>query len=52
MKGLNINQLKKMKDDLASLDEEVSTRNAQIVQKRADMNNAQTDKAKKDDGIG
>jgi hypothetical protein len=48
---LSVEKLKQMKDERASLDEQAATRNAQIVQKRAELGNIQNDITKKDDGI-
>ncbi|MCU0445675.1 MAG: hypothetical protein MUE85_12245 [Microscillaceae bacterium] len=51
LKSLKIEQLKQLRNQQFDLDEQASTRNAQIVQKRADVNNAQKDLQKKDEGI-
>lgn len=47
----SVEKLKQMKNELASLDEQAATRNAQIVQKRTEVGNIQGDVAKKDEGI-
>jgi hypothetical protein len=51
LKTLKIEQLKQLRNQQFDLDEQVSTRNAQIIQKRADVDNAQKDSQKKDEGI-